>query len=110
MKSSNTRFAATETLSIQGEKDIGRLNDWQKRNCWWIETAYLTSAEAKYHNKALKDVFILFAMKGVGKIRAINKDKKILEIRKTNSPNTGMCAFKLKSIIRNFTQVIDVFA
>ena len=90
MKSSKTRFVSTETLSIQSEKNIGKLNDWRKLNCWWIETAYLTSAEAKYHNKILKDVFIIFAMEGAGKIKAINKDNKILEIQKTNATNTGL--------------------
>ena len=47
-------------------------------------------------------------MDGVGKIKAINKDNKILEISKTNSSKTGNCAFKLNSIMRNFTQIIDV--
>ena len=29
-------------------------------------------------------------MEGVGKIKAINKDNKILEIQKTNATNTGL--------------------
>ena len=46
-------------------------------------------------------------MEGVGKIKAINKDDKIWEIQKTNAANTD---FKLKSIMRNFTQFIDVLS
>ena len=92
------------------EKNIGKLNDWWKRNCWWIETACLTLAEAKHHKKTVKDVFIIFAMEGVGKIKAVNKDNNILEIWKTNSSNIGMYVFKLNSIMINFKQVIDVLA
>ena len=49
-------------------------------------------------------------MEGVGKIKTVNKDNQILEIWKTNSSNIRMYVFKLKSIMKNFTHVIDVLA